>query len=142
MPLTTIRTAPEASSFTPLIEHQSQTPANFFGGKPVLHYEGLSHRAIAPRSQTSQLPIFARSTDRQGQSREATDAGQDDQNIVAVVDAFISSEYVFPSPGPWLTGRHPFDKYCHSGISPCSTQPPRLVFRSRIPPFRSMRFSA
>ncbi|RDL38668.1 Uncharacterized protein BP5553_03008 [Venustampulla echinocandica] len=92
MPLTTIRTAPSADSFTSLADHQSQTPTNFYGGKPVLHYQGIGHRAIAPRSQISKLPIFARGADRQAQSDVATDSGQDDQKIVEVVDAFISSE--------------------------------------------------
>lgn len=34
-----IHTAPDPSSFIPLSQHQSQTPASFYSGPPVLHYQ-------------------------------------------------------------------------------------------------------
>ncbi|KAI9721675.1 MAG: hypothetical protein M1828_005043 [Chrysothrix sp. TS-e1954] len=37
MPLETLPQRPSLEDYTPLAEHQSQTPISFFGGKPVLH---------------------------------------------------------------------------------------------------------
>lgn len=34
----TLDALPTASDFTPLTEHQAQTPSSFFGAPPVLHY--------------------------------------------------------------------------------------------------------
>lgn len=92
MPLTTIRAAPSLDSFTLLADHQSQTPASFFGAKPVLHYHAVGARAIVPWNEVSKLPIFA-------QSAEALASGTEDSgetvagSAAEVVDAFISSEY-------------------------------------------------
>lgn len=92
MPPTTIHEAPNLEAFTSLAEHQSQTPASFFGAKPVLHYHSAGARALAPRDQISKLPVFSQRTD--GPVESVTDEDAQGAVEVEVVDAFISSEYV------------------------------------------------
>lgn len=86
MPLATIHTAPTLNSFTPLAEHQAQTPTSFYSTKPVLHYHALDTRALAAQAQLSKLPIF-RQLDgpADGEAEQST-------NSLEVVEAFISSE--------------------------------------------------
>lgn len=52
--------APRAEDFTPLQEHQEQTPTTFFSSKPVVYarYPGLT--LSAPASQIQQDPAFFR----------------------------------------------------------------------------------
>ncbi|PVI04367.1 hypothetical protein DM02DRAFT_586349 [Periconia macrospinosa] len=54
-----LRSMPKAADFTPLQEHQEQTPSTFFGAKPVLHahYSGLS--LSAPAAQLKEHAVFA-----------------------------------------------------------------------------------
>ncbi|KAI9853780.1 MAG: hypothetical protein M1824_000890 [Vezdaea acicularis] len=58
MPVEVIHKAPDAESFTPLSQHQSQTPESFFDGKPVLHYHTAGAVAVIPEDQTNLLPVF------------------------------------------------------------------------------------
>jgi nucleotide-sensitive chloride channel 1A len=94
MPPTTIHSAPPLDSFTPLADHQSQTPEVFYGAKPVLHYHATGARALVSRDQQSKLPIFSQ---RQGDvaSEAAEDVqpdGLDGKMIAEVIDAYIGSE--------------------------------------------------
>jgi nucleotide-sensitive chloride channel 1A len=60
-------TAPKIEDFTPLQEHQEQTPTTFFGSKPVVYarYAGLA--LVAPASQLQQDAAFFRfNTEAQG----------------------------------------------------------------------------
>ena len=92
MPPTTIHSAPALDSFTPLADHQSQTPEVFYGAKPVLHYHAVGARALASRDQLSKLPIFS-------QTQAASDAAEGEQPegsalVAEIIDAYISSESV------------------------------------------------
>jgi nucleotide-sensitive chloride channel 1A len=105
MPPTTIRTPPSLDAFTALADHQSQTPATFYGAKPVLHYHATGIRALASWDQLSKLPIFpsdpASQSDPTAAGADAEGGGAPERAIVVeVVDAFISSEYVAPSLPP------------------------------------------
>ncbi|OAL51113.1 hypothetical protein IQ07DRAFT_611003 [Pyrenochaeta sp. DS3sAY3a] len=74
-------TAPQPADFTPLQEHQEQTPETFFGAKPVLYaqYSGLTISALP--EQLEQHPAFAKfNTERDG-----ADA------LVKDVDIFVNS---------------------------------------------------
>ena len=53
-------TSPKTDDFTPLQEHQEQTPTTFFGAKPILyaHYPGLTLSASA--SQLGQDAAFSK----------------------------------------------------------------------------------
>ncbi|KAH7079638.1 regulator of volume decrease after cellular swelling-domain-containing protein [Paraphoma chrysanthemicola] len=60
--------APKTEDFTPLQEHQEQTPTTFFGAKPVLYarYPGLT--LSAPASQLQQDAAFFRfNTENEGE---------------------------------------------------------------------------
>jgi nucleotide-sensitive chloride channel 1A len=96
MPPTALREAPALESFTPLAEHQSQTPTSFYSAKPVLHYHAVGARAIASRDQISKLPIFASTTESQAQpTTDAAEPVSPERAVtVEVVDAFINSEQV------------------------------------------------
>ena len=94
MPPTTIHSPPALDSFTPLADHQSQTPEVFYGGKPVLHHHVIGGRALVRRDQLFKLPIFSHA-----QRDVAFDTAEDEQaealddDVVAVVvDGYISSE--------------------------------------------------
>ncbi|KAF2702815.1 hypothetical protein K504DRAFT_508621 [Pleomassaria siparia CBS 279.74] len=70
MALRHVNSAPKADDFTPLQEHQAQTPSTFFGGKPVLyeHQAGLTLSV-----QTNALPenhIFNKFTTVPGDQAE------------------------------------------------------------------------
>lgn len=94
MPPTTIHSAPALDSFTPLADHQSQTPEVFYGAKPVLHYHAVGARALASRDQLSKIPMFSQ-TPGQVASDSADDVqpeGPDGRMIEGVTDAYISSE--------------------------------------------------
>ncbi|KAF2269371.1 hypothetical protein CC78DRAFT_574933 [Lojkania enalia] len=54
MPLQLLSTAPDESDFTPVTQHQEQTPATFFGGKPIL-YERYSGLTLSIPSEKLQL---------------------------------------------------------------------------------------
>ena len=91
MPPTTIHSAPVVDSFTPLADHQSQTPEVFYGAKPVLHYHAAGARVLISRDQLSKLPIFSQTPD------VAFEPGQPEgsngtTSVGEVVDAYVSSE--------------------------------------------------
>lgn len=101
MLLTTIRTAPALSDFTPLQEHQEQTPSSFFDGKPVLHYFTAGAKAWIPKSQLGKLVFFPEglSSDPAGPEGTALN-GTVEENVEQKVDVYVSSQYVPQIPVP------------------------------------------
>lgn len=95
MPLTTIRTAPSLDSFTLLSDHQSQTPATFFGAKPVLHCHISEARALVSSDQASELPIFSSTRSSEAECQDESEA---EPPAVETVDIFVSSEYAYFPP--------------------------------------------
>ncbi|ORX97457.1 regulator of volume decrease after cellular swelling-domain-containing protein [Clohesyomyces aquaticus] len=95
MALQHLSTAPASDEFTPLEEHQTQTPSTFFGAKPVLHahYTGLS--LSMPSSKFSYNPAVA---------RFATEA--DGEDVVAKnVEVWVNSrDLIFFQYQPTPTG--------------------------------------
>ena len=92
MPPTTIHSAPPLDSFTPLADHQSQTPEVFYGAKPVLHYHAVGARALISRDQLSKLPIFSQRPDVSSEVEAVRPERPDGTMTAEVVDAYISSE--------------------------------------------------
>ncbi|KAF9737344.1 hypothetical protein PMIN06_001529 [Paraphaeosphaeria minitans] len=91
-----LTTAPTSDDFTPLQEHQQQTPSTFFGAKPVLyvHHAGLTISASKSKLQSDDL--FAKF------SSEPEGAIEDDV-LVKDVEAWVNSENLIlfqkaPSP--------------------------------------------
>lgn len=93
MPAETIRAPPALGDYVPLSEHQSQTPATFFGGKPVLHYHATGGKAWVSASQAQSLPIFPRDSTTQPTGPEAaTLQGSEDELVEQTVDIYTTSE--------------------------------------------------
>jgi nucleotide-sensitive chloride channel 1A len=93
MPPTTFHSPPALDSFTPLADHQSQTPEVFYGAKPVLHYHATGARALISRDQLSKLPIFSQApAPEQVASEDVQPEGIENTTVVDVMDAYISSE--------------------------------------------------
>lgn len=82
MALRHLDSAPKAEDFTPLQEHQEQTPTTFFSSKPVVHahYTGLT--LSAPASQLQQDVAFSKFS--------AETEGED--ALIKDVDIWVNSE--------------------------------------------------
>ena len=50
---------PSQSQFTPLTEHQSTTPTNFYSSRPVLHHHSRSATLLLTRSDLALCPAFS-----------------------------------------------------------------------------------
>ncbi|KAH0606253.1 uncharacterized protein H6S33_003914 [Morchella sextelata] len=79
MPLTIIRTVPDAAKYTPLTTHQSATPASFT--TPVLHFRNESTTLVLAATQTPLLPIF-------GGHKDAAEP----EVVVPGIDIWVTSE--------------------------------------------------
>jgi len=84
MALRQLSTPPKAEEFTPLQEHQEQTPTTFFGAKPVLYAHQAGLTLIVPASQYEELTTFAKFSSQRGSE------GQDVQ--VTDVEIWVNSE--------------------------------------------------
>ncbi|KAK0652343.1 regulator of volume decrease after cellular swelling-domain-containing protein [Cercophora newfieldiana] len=93
MMASTIRSAPSVGDYTPLAEHQQQTPETFFGGKPVLYYHAVGAKAWVPSSQRGRLPIFPADASSTPTAPENVALNGSSEEIVEQkVDLFINSE--------------------------------------------------
>ena len=96
MPLTTVHSPPALDSFTSLADHQSQTPTNFFGAKPVLHYHAVEVQALTSRDEASRIAIFgARNASLINGATNTQPPGPGPEGpalVVELVDIFVSSE--------------------------------------------------
>lgn len=83
MPLHQLSTAPATDDFTPLREHQEQTPTTFFGAKPVLyaHYADLTLSML--KSQLEQNVTL---------SKFSTEGSGDDV-LIKDVTIWVNSEW-------------------------------------------------
>jgi hypothetical protein len=84
MALRHLNTAPKAQDFTPLQEHQEQTPSTFFGAKPVLysHYADLTLSASA--SKLEEDVAFAKfKPERDGDSEDV---------LIKDIEIWVNSE--------------------------------------------------
>ncbi|EXJ70121.1 uncharacterized protein A1O5_07194 [Cladophialophora psammophila CBS 110553] len=102
-----LREPPKTSSFVPLIEHQSATPASFYTGPPVLHYYSDRSKLIVLEQEAGSIPAFApllEHSSSQGQPQQphanGTEANGDSeargkQRVVDNVDVWVTSDKVF-----------------------------------------------
>lgn len=77
-----LESAPRATDFTPLQEHQEQTPATFFDAKPVTYADYTGVTLSAPASQLQEDPVFAKFS--------TTTDGED--TLVKNVDIWVTSK--------------------------------------------------
>jgi nucleotide-sensitive chloride channel 1A len=89
----TIRSPPSLENYTPLSEHQSQTPETFYGGKPVLYYHATGAKAWIPTSQRGSLPFFPADlgSDPSGPEGGVLN-GTPEELVEQIVDLFVNSE--------------------------------------------------
>jgi len=91
--LATIRSPPALEDYTPLEEHQSQTPETFHGGKPVLHYHASGAKAWIPKSQRGKLPFFPADLSTEPTAPEGIALGDSLTEFVEQkVDLFVNSQ--------------------------------------------------
>lgn len=90
MALRHLDTSPKANDFTPLQEHQEQTPSTFFGNKPVLYaqYSGL----------TLSVPVGKLQSDSAVAKFSATPDDQGEDSLIKEVEIWVSSEQVNVCP--------------------------------------------
>ncbi|KAK3997527.1 regulator of volume decrease after cellular swelling-domain-containing protein [Cladorrhinum sp. PSN332] len=92
MSLTVIRSPPSLSEYTPLAEHQEQTPESFYDAKPVLYYHGVGAKAWIPKSQRGKLPFFPADLETAPTAPEnvgLTDAAE--ESVEQKVDILVNS---------------------------------------------------
>lgn len=96
-----LREAPKTSTFIPLVEHQSSTPASFYTGPPVLHYHSDRSKIIIlerDASGTALLEPLLRQASAPGsaQTNGGVDVngdgeGQSEQKVIENVDVWVTS---------------------------------------------------
>ena len=87
MALDTVSTPPLSSDFTPLVEHQEQTPGTFFGGKPVLHLHSLDAKVKISREDLDIQPFIAA-------LRNGDSSGPDGLVEMEGIDVWVTSRFV------------------------------------------------
>lgn len=94
-----LRQAPNPSSFIPLVEHHSATPASFYEGPPVLHYYSDRSKLIILDSESDAAPALAsiltaaRSETRaNGSDSNGESDPSSTQKVVEDVDVWVTSE--------------------------------------------------
>ncbi|OAP61470.1 hypothetical protein AYL99_03673 [Fonsecaea erecta] len=103
-----LREPPKASSFVPLIEHQSATPASFYSGPPVLHYYSDRSKLVVLEHEARSVPAFApllehpssEAQPQQPHHANGTEANGDfemrgQQKVVDNVDVWVTSDKLF-----------------------------------------------
>jgi len=85
MALRALSTSPKSADFTPLQEHQEQTPSTFFGAKPVLYAKQDSLTLSVLESKLRQDPVFSKfHSERDGEGQDA---------LIKGVEVWVNSEY-------------------------------------------------
>jgi nucleotide-sensitive chloride channel 1A len=147
-----LREAPNASTFIPLSEHQSATPASFYSGPPVLHYHsGRCKVVILERdlNLSPALTALAREAEKTSATAEPVTNGNGEQGeeedgpveqkVLGDVDVWVTSESAtFPR---MATLSRKFADTCPIASFSCIPHLPRPVSPYRIPLFRSTQSS-
>jgi hypothetical protein len=94
MSLSTVRSPFALGDYTPIADHQEQTPASFYDGKPVLYYHATAAKAWIPASQGGKLPFFPTDFTSAPTAPEssALDAMRE-EHVEQKVDLFVNSQY-------------------------------------------------
>ena len=100
-----LRAAPEASSFVPLAEHQSRTPASFHSGPAVLHYHSKQCKLVVLENDLVASPALSAirgpSTEANGsgdgapashENNAANGESEGKEIVVDGVDVWVTSE--------------------------------------------------
>ncbi|KAJ5649336.1 uncharacterized protein N7484_003059 [Penicillium longicatenatum] len=98
-----LTTAPEASSFVPIAEHQSRTPSSFYSGPPVLHYHSQRCKVVILESDLIANPALnslrGENATANGNSAQANEDGESTEVAIEGVDTWVGSDkFVLYSP--------------------------------------------
>lgn len=100
--------APSASDFTPLQEHQEQTPGTFFGTKPVLHLHSADAQLLVSKADLEAHSAFpdlrapsAASTNGTSAVNGTSADSEDTQLAIPALDVWVTSQYAAP-PQPCI----------------------------------------
>lgn len=85
MALRHLDTSPKVDDFTPLQEHQEQTPATFFGAKPVLYARYSNLTLSIPSSKINSDPVVAKFS--------ANLNSLDEDVLVKDVEIWVNAQY-------------------------------------------------
>ncbi|KAF2232852.1 hypothetical protein EV356DRAFT_534357 [Viridothelium virens] len=111
MAVNIVHSAPAIENFTPLAEHQEQTPETFFGGKPVLHFHSTDAQLLIEKEALEANEAFSRLYSAQHEPTRAGASVNGDaaanathtQITVPDIDIWVTSEnFILYSP----TTRH------------------------------------
>ena len=84
---------PQESSFTPLPEHQAQTPQSFYSGPPVLYHRSQHARLLVSKTDAQSNPAISKLLDSTTASHPADDDGEADAQFnISDVDVWVTSE--------------------------------------------------
>jgi nucleotide-sensitive chloride channel 1A len=94
MALEKITEAPSQASFTALAEHQSETPATFFGSKPVLHHHSPNTVIVVAKSQYDEFVVLHDLQAAAVSGGTGTSNGDSGTETVTIegVDAWVTSK--------------------------------------------------
>ena len=107
-----IHEAPKTSSFVPLAEHQSATPASFYSGPPVLHYHSSRSKIVVLAADVPHCPPLGTLTNayNSASKESATTNGHTSAqgNAVAVVetDGDDATDLVIADADIWVTSEY------------------------------------
>ncbi|KAJ5919662.1 hypothetical protein N7454_009497 [Penicillium verhagenii] len=98
-----LATAPEASSFVPIAEHQSRTPSSFYSGPPVLHYHSQRCKVVILESDLLANPALnalrGQNATANGSPAQTDEDGESSEVTIENVDVWVGSEkFVLYSP--------------------------------------------
>jgi len=97
-----LREAPKVTSFIPLVEHQSATPASFYNGPPVLHYYSDRCKVLVLDRDLSSVPALAEfasggagetATNGTAVNGDGAHEGEEVHKTLEEVDIWVTSEY-------------------------------------------------
>jgi len=92
----TLNTAPEASAFVPIAEHQSRTPSSFYSGPPVLHYHSQRCKLVILERDLIANPVLnalrGENATTNGASAQADEDEESTEVAIEGVDTWVGSE--------------------------------------------------
>ncbi|KAF2191813.1 hypothetical protein K469DRAFT_555597 [Zopfia rhizophila CBS 207.26] len=94
MALSHLNTAPVLTDFTPLEEHQTQTPSTFYGGKPVLYANFSGLTLAVPRTKLQNNPEIAKFSVVSSSDGTTTDGPveEPEEALIKDVEIWVNSE--------------------------------------------------
>ncbi|KAJ5776951.1 hypothetical protein N7520_000197 [Penicillium odoratum] len=93
-------TAPQASSYVPIAEHQSRTPSSFHSGPPVLHYHSQRCKVVILESDLLANPVLNALRGEDATANGDAQAEEESKEVtIEAVDTWVGSDkFILYSP--------------------------------------------